>query len=135
MIPLVDLWLPILVSAVVVTVAAAVLSQATPAADAGGGRTGARPAFAASLGTQFVYALLVSVLVGYLASRTVDPAMHYKGVFRVAATAGILAYAFGGLYSGVWGSRPWPTAFRDFGHGVVYGLLTAGPFAWLWPDA
>jgi hypothetical protein len=135
MIPLVDLWLPILVSAAVVTLAAAVLARVMPAREVAGGRGAPGQAFAASLGAFFVYALVISVLVGYLASRTVDPAMHYKGVFRIAATAGILAYAFGGLYGGVWGARPWPAAWRDFGHGVLYGLLTAGPFAWLWPDS
>jgi hypothetical protein len=135
MISILQLWLPIVVAAVVVTVAAAILWRLMPGDAVPRGAATPPPPLAYSLGLQFLYALVISVLVAYLAGRTVDPTEDYKAVFRVAATAGILAYSFGALYSAIWGLRPWSAAWRDFLHGVVYGLLTGGPFGWLWPGS
>jgi hypothetical protein len=135
MVPILELWLPIVVAAVVVTLAAAILWRVTPAVAPPGRAAAPPPALGTSLGLQFLYALVIGVLVAYLVGRTVDPAEDYKAVFRVAATAGILAYSFGALYGAIQGARPWPAAWRDFLHGVAFGLLTGGPFGWLWPGS
>jgi hypothetical protein len=29
--------------------------------------------------------------------------------------------------------RPWSVALKEMTDGIVYGLLTAGAFGWLWP--
>ena len=81
----------------------------------------------------FVYVLGVSVFVAYLASRTLPAGTEYLDVFRVVGTAGILAYSAGVIPGGIWFSRSWKVVWKQVLDGVLYGLLTAGTFGWLWP--
>jgi hypothetical protein len=128
---LANLWLPILAAAAVVTVAAAVLWKVLPSAPAEGAGAG----LASRLAAFFAFALAVSVLVAYVAGRTMPPAQEYFHVWRVAGTMGILAYAAGPVGAAIAGSRAWDGAWRDVAHGIVYGVLTAGAFGGFWPDA
>jgi hypothetical protein len=58
---------------------------------------------------------------------------EYKEVFRFAATTGVLAYAAGQFLAAIRGTQSWGAAVRLFMVGVVFGLLTGGPFAAFWP--
>ncbi|MCG6921434.1 MAG: hypothetical protein LJF15_10215 [Acidobacteria bacterium] len=80
-----------------------------------------------------VYVLVVSVLVAYVTGRVLTPEAHYLGVFRVAGTVAFLAYAGGHLPDAIWWGKPYSNAWKDVLDGLVYGLLTAGAFGWLWP--
>ncbi len=81
----------------------------------------------------FVYCLLVGFFVAYLTGHTVGANTHYLGVFRVAGTAAFLAYGLGTLSNGIWKGQPWSMTIKEAIDGLIYGLLTAGTFGWLWP--
>jgi len=81
----------------------------------------------------FVYCLLIGFFVAYLTGRTVPPGAQYLAVFRVAGTAAFLAYGLSHLSSGIWKGQMWATTIKEVIDGLVYGLLTAGTFGWLWP--
>ena len=83
------------------------------------------------LGMWFAYCLLVGFFVAYLTGRTVMPG--YLGVFRVAGTAAFLAFGLGPLVNGIWKGQPWSMVLKEAFDGLVYSLLTAGTFGWLWP--
>ena len=85
------------------------------------------------LGMWFVYCLIIGFFVAYLTGRTVASGAHYLVVFRVAGTAAFLAYGLGHLSNGIWKGQPWSTTIKEVIDGLVYGLLTAGAFGWLWP--
>ncbi|MBA2565510.1 MAG: hypothetical protein H0V09_08835 [Gemmatimonadetes bacterium] len=91
------------------------------------------PGMGRSLGQWAAYVLLISLFVAYLASRTLAPDADYLRVFRVAGTVAVLAYSAAVIPSGIWFGRPWGNVWKDVLDGVVYGLLTAGTFGWLWP--
>jgi hypothetical protein len=59
--------------------------------------------------------------------------VDYLAVFRVAGTAAFLAYGLGHLSNGIWKGQTWPATIKEVMDGLVYGLLTAGTFGWLWP--
>ena len=84
-------------------------------------------------GMWFVYCLLVSLFVGCLTGRTVAPGAHYRAVFHVAGTAAFLAYCLGPLVNGIWKGQPWSVVLKESFDGLIYSLLTAGTFGWLWP--
>lgn len=86
-----------------------------------------------SLVLSLLYNLGVAVFVAYLAGRTLPEGAHYLSVFRVAGTVTILAYCGAQFYPSIWMGRPWSVTFKDLADGVIYGLLTAGVFGWLWP--
>ena len=85
------------------------------------------------LGLWFAYCLVIGFFVAYLTGHTVAPGAHYRAVFRVAGTAAFLAYGLGHLSNGIWKGQPWGMTLKEVIDGLVYGLLTAGTFGWLWP--
>jgi hypothetical protein len=91
------------------------------------------PAMPKYLVTWFVYCLIVGFFVAYLTGRTVPPGTNYLAVFRVAGTAAFLAYGIGLLSNGIWKGQPWGMVIKEVIDGLIYSLLTAGTFGWLWP--
>lgn len=82
---------------------------------------------------QLVFFLLTTVLIAYIGAVTMEPGTPYLKVFRVIATAAILAFAGAHTPRSIWFQRPWANTFKEIFDGVVYGLLMAGVFGWLWP--
>jgi len=91
------------------------------------------PAMPKFLVQWFVYCLVIGFFVAYLTGHTVGPNTHYLAVFRVAGTAAFLAYGLGNLSNGIWKGQPWSMTIKEVIDGLIYGLLTAGTFGWLWP--
>ena len=185
MVPITALWLPIVVSAVIVFVASSILHMALPmhksdyrklpdedrvldalrAAGVTPGRAYAfpytthkemkqpevvekfkrgpvglltlfpsgPPAMGKFLGQWFVYCLVVGFFVAYLTGRTRPPGTHYLEVFRVAGCAAFLSYSVALIQESIWKGQTWGVTFKHVFDGLIYGLLTAGTFGWLWP--
>ena len=91
------------------------------------------PAMPKFLGLWFAYTLIIGFFVAYLTGHTVKSGEPYLVVFRVAGTAAFLAYGLGNLSNGIWKGQPWCMTLKEVIDGLVYGLLTAGTFGWLWP--
>ncbi|MEI6669762.1 MAG: hypothetical protein WCP29_16555 [Acidobacteriota bacterium] len=91
------------------------------------------PAMGKAMGQWFVHLLLVGLFSGYIASRALGPGAHYLSVFRFVGCSAFMAYAFGHVQNAIWYRRSWSTTCKDVFDGLVYALLTAGTFGWLWP--
>ena len=89
--------------------------------------------FPAALISYFIYALVISTLVAYVTCHALGSGVHYLAVFRIAGTAAILGYAFGSVPDSIWYGKPWSVTVKNIIDGIIYGLLTAGTFGWLWP--
>jgi hypothetical protein len=86
-----------------------------------------------ALGQWFVFSLVISALVAYAAAHALPAGESYLKVFRVVGTIAWLAYAGGQIPSAIWMGKPWSIAAKDLFDGLLYGLVTAGTFGWLWP--
>jgi hypothetical protein len=95
--------------------------------------TSGQPNMPKLLGMWFGYSLIVGFFVAYLVGHTVAAGASYPAVFRVAGTAAFLAYGLGQLINSIWKGQPWGVTVKEVIDGLVYGLLTAGTFGWLWP--
>jgi hypothetical protein len=93
----------------------------------------AAPAMPKFLGQWFGYCLLVSVFVAYLAGRTLAPGTPYLEVFRVAGTGAFLAYGLSEIVGSIWRGQLWGVTLKNLFDGLLYALVTAGAFGWLWP--
>lgn len=89
--------------------------------------------FKKALGLWFVYSLAVNVFTAYVAGRALRPGVEYLEVFRIVGTTAFLAYGFALAQQSIWYGRRWSTTFRSLIDSLIYGLLTAGVFGWLWP--
>lgn len=91
------------------------------------------PTMTKSLVQWFVYTLVIGVLAAYMTGRAVGPGTPYLQVFRFAGTTAFIGYSLALFQASIWGGRSWGTTIRSAIDGLVYGLLTAGTFGWLWP--
>jgi hypothetical protein len=82
----------------------------------------------------FVFCILIGFFVALLMSLTVAPGANHHVVFHVALIAAFLAYGVGNLSNGIWKGQPWSVTLKEVIDGLVYGLLTAFTFGWLWPQ-
>jgi len=88
-----------------------------------------KPAMARS----FLLQAVVGIFVAYLAACTLDAGASYLSVFQVTGTAAFMAHGFVGFQESIWFGLPGKVAFKHALDGLVYALLTAGIFCWLWP--
>jgi len=93
-----------------------------------------RPRLGKSMGFWFLFNVLVAFCVAYLTSRTVPPGAPGLHVFRVAGTAAFLAYAAGTAQGSIWMGKPWIATWKEMADGLLYALVSAAAFAWLWPN-
>jgi hypothetical protein len=91
------------------------------------------PAMGKFLGQWFLYCLVISIFTAYLTGRTRAPGTHYLEVFRVAGTTAFLGYAAAQVQDSIWKGQPWGVTLKHVFDGLIYALLTAGTFGWLWP--
>jgi len=91
------------------------------------------PAMGATFGLWFAFCLAVSVFAGYVAGRALAPGASYLHVFRFAGTVAFVGYSVALWQNSIWFKRDWGTTLRATIDGLIYGMLTAGAFGWLWP--
>lgn len=92
------------------------------------------PNMGLNMGLTFLHFVVVTTLIAYVTGRALPAGTAYLEVFRIVGTIAILAYSASSIPNAIWFGRPWGNQLRDVLDGVVYGLLTAGAFAWLWPS-
>lgn len=83
----------------------------------------------------FLFLLAVSYVAAYVAGRALPPGAEYLEVFRFTGTTAFIAYAAGVWPGSIWYRRKWSTTIKSTIDGLIYGMLTAGVFGWLWPGA
>lgn len=81
----------------------------------------------------FVYCVVVGIFAAYLASRTLEPGAAYLSVFRVTGTVAFTGYGLALLQGAIWYGHRWSATLKSVFDALVYALLTAGTFGWLWP--
>jgi hypothetical protein len=86
-----------------------------------------------SLVQWFVYSVVVGILSGYVASRALPPGTDYLRVFQIAGATAFIAYTAALWQMSIWYCRAWSTTIKTTVDGLIYALLTAGVFGWLWP--
>jgi hypothetical protein len=92
------------------------------------------PTMGKSLALWFVYANVVGLFAGYVASRALPPGASYIDVFRFTGTVAFVGYALALWQNTIWYKRAIGATIKSNIDGLIYALLTAGAFGWLWPS-
>ncbi len=93
------------------------------------------PTMGKALVQWFLYSVLVSVFCGYIGMFALGEGAHYLDVFRITGTISVFAYGLASIPESIWKGQSWKSTSRYILDGVIYGLVTAGTFGWLWPAA
>jgi hypothetical protein len=91
------------------------------------------PAMGKQLLLWFLYSMVVALFGGYVAGISLAPGAPYLAVFRIVGTVTFAAYALGVWQNSIWFGKAWSITLKTTFDGVIYALLTAGVFGWLWP--
>ena len=94
------------------------------------GKTG----MARNLISWFLYAVVVGIFAAYVAGRALHAGEEYLHVFRFAGVTAFLGYSLALWQMSIWYRRSWITTIKATVDGLIYALLTAGVFGWLWPQ-
>lgn len=93
----------------------------------------APPSMGGNLAMWFLYTILVSLIAAYVAGRAVPAGAPYLHVFRFAGCTAFVGYSVALLQNSIWYRKSWGTTLKTVFDGLLYGLVTAGTFGWLWP--
>jgi|SRR5215831_15512692 len=83
----------------------------------------------------FLYCVVISIFAAYLSGRTLAPGTAFLQVFLVAGTVAFLGYGAAHAQESIWNGRSWVVTFKRLFDSVIYALLTAATFGWLWPKS
>jgi hypothetical protein len=93
------------------------------------------PAMGKNLFQWFLYCIVISVFAAYLTGRTLTAGIGFLEVFRVVGTTAFLGYGPAHAQESIWAGRSWVVTFKHIFDSLIYAVLTAGVFAWLWPKS
>jgi hypothetical protein len=91
------------------------------------------PSIGKNLILWFLYSVVVGIIAAYIASRVLRTGAHYLDVFRYVGCTAFAGYSLALLQNSIWLGRSWSTTLKSMFDGLVYALVTAGTFGWLWP--
>ncbi|MGS2721484.1 hypothetical protein [Paraglaciecola aestuariivivens] len=86
------------------------------------------------LGLQFLYFVLGSALVAYMATLALPVGAEFQQVMVFAAKLGFLAFGFATIPYSIWYGHPWAVTGRFLIDALIYALVIAATLAWLWPS-
>ena len=91
------------------------------------------PAMGKNLAQWFVFCVVVAIIAAYVAGRAVGPGAEYLAVFRFVGVTAFVGHSLALWQYSIWFKRAWSSTFKSTLDGLIYALLTAGTFGWLWP--
>ena len=91
------------------------------------------PAMGKNLALWFVYCVVVGLFAGYIASRALGRGADYMQVFRFTGTVAFVGYSLALWQNTIWYKRSVSSTIKANVDGLVYALVSAGCFGWLWP--
>ena len=86
-----------------------------------------------NLALWFIYIVVIGVFSAYVASRALPPGVPYLRVFQLAGATAFIGYSAALWQMSIWYHRSWTTTIKSTVDGLIYAMLTAGTFGWLWP--
>ncbi len=81
----------------------------------------------------FIYTIVIGVFVAYIAGRALPPTAPYLHVFRFAGATAFSCYVVAQWEMPIWWWRSISMTIKATVDGLIYALITAGFFGWLWP--
>ena len=80
----------------------------------------------------FVYCVVVGLFAAYVAGRSLPPGASYLHVFQIIGATAFVGYSLALWQMSIWYRRAWSATVKSTIDGLIYALLTAGTFSWLW---
>jgi hypothetical protein len=86
-----------------------------------------------NLALWFVFCVVVGLFAAYVSGLALPVGAAYPRVFQIVAVTAFIGYSLALWPLSIWYRRGWSLAVKETVDGLIYALLTAGTFGWLWP--
>ena len=86
-----------------------------------------------SLVQWLIYCLVVGIFAAYISGHALPAGANYLSVFRFAGCTAFVGYSLALMQNSIWYKKKWSATIKSMFDGLIYALLTAGFFGWLWP--
>jgi len=86
------------------------------------------------LSQQIAYFVIGNALIAYCATLVLSPGADFMSVFRFFSAVGFLAYGWATIPFSIWFGYQWSMTMKYLLDALIYALVVAATFAWLWPD-
>jgi hypothetical protein len=91
------------------------------------------PRMGATLAVWFLYNVLIAVVAGAIALQVYGLPGNAHAAGHLVGLVTFLTYAGGSVQSGIWMGKPWGSVLKDLLDALIYGVVSALAFWWLWP--
>jgi hypothetical protein len=88
---------------------------------------------ASNLFKWFIYSAVVGLFSAYITGRALAPGTAPMNVFRFAGATAFIGYSVALWQMSIWYRRAWISTIKSTVDGLIYAVVTAAVFAWLWP--
>ncbi|MCX6121731.1 MAG: hypothetical protein NTX44_08940 [Ignavibacteriales bacterium] len=82
----------------------------------------------------FLYSVVVGFFAAYVAGRTLSLGANSLQVFRLTGVTAFMGYSAALWQMSIWYRRAWSITIKATVDGLIYAILTAYIFVWLWPQ-
>ncbi len=86
-----------------------------------------------NLALWFVFCVIVGLFAAYVSGQALAVGATYPRVFHLVGVTAFIGYALALWPMSIWYRRAWSLTLKATVDGLIYALLTAGTFGWLWP--
>jgi hypothetical protein len=86
-----------------------------------------------SLVQWFVYSAVVGLFSAYIAGRALAPGAGAVSAFRFVGATAFMGYTVALWQMSIWYRRAWGSTVKATVDGLIYAVVTAAVFGWLWP--
>ncbi|PJA98720.1 MAG: hypothetical protein CO128_05820 [Ignavibacteriales bacterium CG_4_9_14_3_um_filter_30_11] len=80
----------------------------------------------------FLFCIVVSIFAAYIAFHALPVGGSYLEIFRFVGCTAFIGYSLAVWQGYIWLKKSFRYVFFSTFDGLIYGLLTAGVFGWLW---
>jgi len=81
----------------------------------------------------FVFCVVVTVFSAYIAGRALPAAAESRQIFRFVGAPAFMGYSLALWPMSIWFRRSVLTSTKATVDGLIYAIITAATFCWLWP--
>ena len=81
----------------------------------------------------FMYLILISLFAAGIAGSALPPGAEEHSIIHFVTLCAFSGHAFALWQMSIWYSRSWLTTLKSTFDGLIYALVTAAIFVWLWP--
>src|SRR5437762_5003838 len=96
-------------------------------------RPSGAPAMGKFLVQWFFYCVVVGIFTACVTASTQMAGTAYIRIFQLAGIVAFAGYSLALIQNAIWKGETWGVTFKHVIDGLIYALLTAGTFGWLWP--